>query len=336
MAFRQALPQLLERGFPLGKAGLLRFQRDFLRLTAGQLCQRCFGCGQLAVQCGEGFPFCLGPGGLLLGRLLGLAALLGQLLPQRFGLPQPAELLLEGVQRRLRLRPLGSGLGKGVFLPGQQALQQRFHGVRGRLWLLGEGSQRLGLRVVWGAGNAGQDLPQPDALSRALGAESCALGAESVLQLLVALGAEQLAEDAAALLGGGVQQPGELPLRDHGDLGELVVVQADELDDGGGDLLGPGDGGPAVGKGQGGVGFLGGKALAPGLGAGVLRVAADGVPLAPHLKFQFHKGRRGGVGVLAAEHGPLPHAAAGAVVERVGDGVKEGGLACAGVAGDEV
>ncbi len=65
-------------------------------------------------------------------------------------------------------------------------------------------------------------------------------------------------------------------------------------------------------------------------------IAADGVALSPHLEFQFHEGGGSGLGVLAAEHGPFPDAAAGMVVEGVGDGVEEGGLACAGVAGDEV
>ena len=85
-----------------------------------------------------------------------------------------------------------------------------------------------------------------------------------------------------------------------------------------------------------GVRFLGGKTLAPGLGAEIFRVPPHGVPLAVHLKFQLHKGGCFGVGVFTAEHGPLSHAAAGVVVEGVGDGVKEGGLACPGVPRDEV
>ena len=156
------------------------------------------------------------------------------------------------------------------------------------------------------------------------------------METLVGLGAEQLAEDLAPLLGGSVEQPGELPLSDHGDLGELVVIQPDDVHHGGGDVLGPGDGRAAVGVGEAGVGLFGGKALAPGFRAEVFGIAADGAALSPHLKFQLHEGGSAGLGVLAAEHGPFPDAAAGMVVEGVGDGVEEGGLARAGVAGDEV
>ena len=138
------------------------------------------------------------------------------------------------------------------------------------------------------------------------------------------------------LLRSSVQQTGELPLCDHGDLGELVVVQPDDVGDGGGDFFGFGHRRAAVGIGQDGVCLLGGHALAPGLGAEVFRVAPDGVPLAAHLEFQFHEGGGAGVRILAAEHGTVPDAAAGTVVQGVGDGVKEGGLARAGVAGDEV
>ena len=88
--------------------------------------------------------------------------------------------------------------------------------------------------------------------------------------------------------------------------------------------------------GEGGVCFFGGKALAPRLGAGVFRIAAHRVAGTIHLKFQFHKGGRFGVGILAAQHGPLPHTAAGVVVQGVGDGVEQGGLAGTGIAGDKV
>ena len=152
----------------------------------------------------------------------------------------------------------------------------------------------------------------------------------------VGLGTEQLAENAAALLGGGIQQLGELPLRDHGDLAELVVVQPQNVQHGGVHIPCLGHRRAAVGIGEGGVCFFGGKALAPRLGAGVFRIAAHRVAGTIHLKFQLHKGGRFGVGILAAQHGTLPHTAAGVVVERVGDGVEQGGLAGTGIAGDKV
>ena len=156
------------------------------------------------------------------------------------------------------------------------------------------------------------------------------------MQLSIALGAEQLAEDTAALLGGGVEQLCELSLRDEHDLRKLVVVQPDDLLHGGGHILGFGHRRAVVRVGQGGIRLFGGHALAPGLGALILRVAAHRVAHAVHLKFQLHKGGGLVVCVLAAQHGALPDAAAGMIVQRIGDGVKNGGLARAGVAGNEV
>ena len=156
------------------------------------------------------------------------------------------------------------------------------------------------------------------------------------MQLGVALGAEQLAEDTAALLGGGVEQLCELPLRDEYDLRKLVVVQPDDLLHGGGHILRLGHRRAGVRVGQGSIRLFGGHALAPRLGALILRVAAYRVAHAVHLEFQLHKGGGLVVCVLAAQHGTLPDAAAGMIVQRIGDGVKNGGLARAGVAGNEV
>ena len=228
----------------------------------------------------------------------------------------------------------GSGGGQGRFLPGEQGVQSGSHFFRGCLGR--KRPQRVGVRVVGRVSDAGQHRVQLDVLGRALGGELGVFLLEGVLQFLVALGAEQLAEDPAPFFGGSVQQPGELPLRDHGDLGKLVVVQPDELSDGGGDLFRLGHGRAAVGKGEGGVGLFGGEALTPRLGAEIFRVAPDGVPCPAHLEFQLHESGGAGVGVFAAEHPAVPHAAAGAVVQSIGDGVEEGGLACAGVASDEV
>ena len=156
------------------------------------------------------------------------------------------------------------------------------------------------------------------------------------MQLGVALGAEQLAEDAAALLGGGVEQLCELALRDEHDLRKLVVVQPDDLLHGGGHVLGFGHRRAVVRVGQGGICLFGGHALAPGFGALILRVAAYRVAHAVHLKFQLYKGGGLVVCVLAAQHGAFPDAAAGMIVQRIGDGVKNGSLARTGVAGNEV
>ena len=140
----------------------------------------------------------------------------------------------------------------------------------------------------------------------------------------------------SGLLGGGVEQLCELSLRDEHDLRKLIVVQPDDLLHGGGHVLGFGHRRAVVRVGQGSICLFGGHALAPGLGALILRVAAYRVAHAVHLKFQFHKGGGLVVCVLAAQHGALPDAAAGMIVQRIGDGIKKGGLARAGVAGNEV
>ena len=125
-------------------------------------------------------------------------------------------------------------------------------------------------------------------------------------------------------------------MRDEHDLRKLVVVQPDDLLHGGGHVLGFGHRRAGVRVGQGSIRLFGGHALAPGLGALILRVAAHRVAHAVHLKFQLHKGGGLVVCVLAAQHGAFPDAAAGMIVQRIGDGVKNGSLARAGVAGNEV
>ena len=181
-----------------------------------------------------------------------------------------------------------------------------------------------------------QQAVQFGVLSGALLVQRGGFCLQTLLQLGIALGAEQLAEDAAALLRRSVEQLCELPLRNEHDLGKLVVVQPDDLLHGGGHVLCLGHRRAVVRVGQGGIRLFGGHALAPGLGALVLRVAAHHVAHAVHLKFQLHKGGGFVIRVLAAQHGALPDAAAGMIVQRVGDGVKNSGLARAGVAGNKV
>ena len=230
---------------------------------------------------------------------------------------------------------MGGGSGREFrLLPGEEPVQQGGDFLGGALRR--KPAQRFGVGVGLRIADAGEHRVQLDVLGRALGREAGVLLLQRVLQFLVALGAEQFAEDLAPLLGRGVEQAGELPLRDHGDLAELVVVQPDEGGDGGGDILRPGHGRPSVRVGEDGVRLFGGRALAPRFGAEVVRVAADGVPLAAHLKFQLDKGGGAGVSVLAAQHGAVPHTAAGMVVQGIGDGIEKGGLARAGVAGDEI
>ena len=293
--------------------------------------------GGQSVQCGgiAGMAGRIGAGCVPAGEQGGkLSLFFDPLAAKGFGLLGPAQRLLQSVQLRLRGGVGGGSSGEFRFLPGEEPVQQGGDFLGGALRR--KPAQRFGVGVGLRIADAGEHRVQLDILGRALGREAGVLLLQRVLQFLVALGAEQFAEDLAPLLGRGVEQAGELPLRDHGDLAELVVVQPDEGGDGGGDILRAGHGRAAVREGEDGVRLFGGRALAPRFGAEVVRVAADGVPLAAHLKFQLDKGGGAGGSVLAAQHGTVPHAAAGMVVQGIGDGVEKGGLARAGVAGDEI
>ena len=55
---------------------------------------------------------------------------------------------------------------------------------------------------------------------------------QPLLELLKGLGAKNLLKDLLALLSGGQQQFEEVPLGDHGDLGELAAVYAQKVHNG--------------------------------------------------------------------------------------------------------
>ena len=158
---------------------------------------------------------------------------------------------------------------------------------------------------------------------------------ETLLQQLIGPGLENLPEDVLALFGGGQQQFEELPLGDHGDAAELIPVQADDPGDLRGDLPGAGAD-PAVRVIEFRFGPLQGHAAAPAGRALILRITAHPVNLPAIGKGKFHLG--GGIrrGILAAQHGGVPVAAAGLPVQGVGDGVEQGGFSRAGIAGDQV
>ena len=242
----------------------------------------------------------------------------------------------------LRLPQGGFGGGKGLLLPGKALPAGGQHPVV-------EG-QHLGGGQLPGGGKG--DLPGVKAPLRhrkarrrladggregpALLLEGALLLGQPVLQPGEPLGVEQLAEDLLALVGGGQQHPEEVPLGDHRDLAELLPGEPQQLGDPGGDLGGPGEGALDPLAGEGGPGRLPGEASAPAGGPVVGGAPADGIAPPGAEELHLHKGRGLRGGVLAAEHRRLPADAAGLPVEGEGDGVKEGGLAGAGVPGDEV
>ena len=306
-------------------------------LVAGHLClQR----GDLLAQ-----GFLAGEGRALLGQLSGgLFRRCCQGLPARLGLGQ----LLSGTldllglaQKRMdlgqRLVSIGDGpvrfLGVGLVL-GQKALDERHSLRKGKGPLLGL-PQGIAQRVLRLGENALNVLLHAGACGRAGVPQSAGFRFQPLLQDHIAAGVEQLPEDLLTGLGVCQQQLEKVTLGDHGHLGKLAAAQAQDLRNGGGDLPGFGDD-AAVGQMQLRLRFLdGGAAAAPG-GALILRAAPDGIARRAAGEHQLHGGGGFRGGIFGAEHGRIPDVAAGLAVERIGDGVEQGGLSCAGVAGDEV
>ena len=110
-----------------------------------------------------------------------------------------------------------------------------------------------------------------------------------LLQAGIPPGVKQLLEDTAAILCLGKQQTQKVPLRQHGDLAKLIVIQPKQ----GGDfvihirLFGNH---PTVRTGQLRHSVLGSHALTPGLGSPVLRTAAYSVHCPVVCKSQLCKG----------------------------------------------
>ena len=161
-----------------------------------------------------------------------------------------------------------------------------------------------------------------------------------LLHLPVDPGLEDPAEDFAPLPGSRVQQLKEFPLGDHGDLGELSGIQPQDLFD----LL--------IRLPLLPLKFLpvrqekahlrrlfhqthGAVCIFPPAGAHIFGIAPHRVLALPAGKCVFHISLRAFVRILAAHHIAVAHPAAGPVIECVGDGVKDGRLPGARVAGNE-
>ena len=245
-----------------------------------------------------------------------------------------AQLPIQDCQHLLDLVALGGQAGRlGLGLLGQrpgqlQALLGHRLGLqRGQRLAVGRIRPRLQPR----------QLPEPLALPVAdLVAQGLGLLLDPVLKLAVAAGLEDLPENLDPVLGFGLEQPQKVPLGDHGDLRKLVPVQAQQRRHGGGDLPPFGHRLAAVGIVELRLGPLGGEARAPLLGPEILRRPPDAVDLAPALEGQLHKGGPGRRGIVAPQHVRLAAAAAGLAVEGEADGVKNRGLPCPGVAGNQV
>ena len=153
-------------------------------------------------------------------------------------------------------------------------------------------------------------------------------------QALVVGGVKNAAQDGRAVRGRRVEQPGKVVLRQHRNLGKLFGVDAQQLDHG------VGHGGRTADRlvrltdqlGLGGHLDHAGAALG---GALLVGPAAHGVAAPTVGKGQLDARLGVGGGKITAQHRCFPVLAGGLAVERKRDGVKQGGLARAGVAADQ-
>ena len=223
------------------------------------------------------------------------------------------------------------GLLVPLRVPGDERIQKRHDLVHGKgavlclLYLQGE-------HIVLPDHDTRAVLPDAGFGLFILLAEAPGLVLEPHLKGIEVFRVEELLEDLFPLVGGGLEELSEVPLGQHGDLTELAAVHAQDLRDGLVDLPRPGDE-AAVGVSQLRVGLLLGKALAAGLAAGVLGIAPDGVAPARVVEDELDLGGCLGRGILGAEHTRVAVVAAGFAEEGEGDGVKDRGLARAGVSG---
>ena len=155
------------------------------------------------------------------------------------------------------------------------------------------------------------------------------------MQACVQPRSEDVGEDLFPLVCVGLQQAAEIALRDHADLRELLPAQADDLANGPIHLLELCDG-AAVRLCQLCVRGLRRHPRAARFGAFIRGIPPYGVGAAVVGKRQLHIGRRFRLCVFGAEHCGLAAVAAGLAEEREGDGVENGRLAGAGIAGDEI
>ena len=148
-------------------------------------------------------------------------------------------------------------------------------------------------------------------------------------------GLEDLPKNFLTAFGICQQQLHKISLCDHGDLGKLASVQANDIHDLPVDLPGF-DNHTAIGKDQLCLGLLRSGPSAPFGGTFILRIAAHSVGLASVGENQFHLGRGVRLGVLGAEHGWIPVLTAGLSIERVGNGIKNRSLSRAGIPSNQV
>ena len=209
---------------------------------------------------------------------------------------------------------------------------QRF--LLGQTALPGQ-TKGFSLRCLLRAGKAADGLPQPRLEGLILADQRVGIAAQGLLHALEQLRGEDLPEDGHALLGTRQQQTQKVALGNHGHLGELLPRQPKDGLNGGVGLVPAGDN-ASIPHVQGDGGLLRGGAAAPTGRPLILGIPADDIHPVPGGEGQLHIGRDIRRGILASQHALAADAAAGPAVQGVGDRIKDGGLARAGIAADEV
>ena len=155
-----------------------------------------------------------------------------------------------------------------------------------------------------------------------------------VFDIFISVGHKDRAKDLCPLVGPRIQQRPELPLRDHGDLLELIFIYAKQVSDRLIDL------GQALDRRFAVLGkycffLLCDHAASPELRPLIGRAPPHAKAAPLMRKSEFHIAFDIGRGIFAAQVLLIPIAAAGFPVERKTDGVENRGLSCAGVARDQ-
>ncbi len=232
-----------------------------------------------------------------------------------------------------RLKLLRAGCIR-LFVALDECFEQ-LHGLRERERALLRLLRLFAQHVLLGADDAADVLLHARARRLALAVQRVRAVLQAVLQHLIIARLENLAEYLLPVLGVRRQQLEEFALRDHGDLRELIAVEADDLRQFRVHLLRLVEH-AAVRQMQLRFGLLLGH-FAAALGRTlVFRISLDGVDLSAAGKRHFDVGRRFRRSVLGTEHGGIAVRAARRIVQRVRDRVENCRFTGARVTSDEV
>ena len=320
------------------KLGISPFEKSLLSgvifrkqcLQGGRLCGESVGLGLS----GHGLVKSGVQGFLFFRCLLQLCPGLLQRLLRFLQFFRPTEIRVQYAEFRVQAAEPVAALFETLRVFPDKPVKQLHHLFRRELSRMGF-SDVLGMQIAVGASHAADILPDAPPFVFAFTGKLPDVVLQSFLKDLIVAGMEDLAENRLAVFRLCQQQAQEVSLGDHGDLGKLVPVDAENILDGRGHfpLLCHAS---AVGADE-----LGFRCLFRCAGSAafcllVLRLSRHGILLPRVGEGQCHEGRPVRVGVLGPQHGGLAVVPAGLSVQGEGDRVENGRLPRAGIAGDQV